>query len=153
VNGGEERIERCRWNYSCASIQSHCVVSVPVPALRADAVIDGDIDLGVQLQGEDIAGGEWIAPFAPTMAERSTALYRTLRWGHHTQYQRVPDKIHRRGRRWAGEQMLSVYRAAVRCSHPYSRSLRVVALRVGQCGDCVDERRTEVVERLVSPFR
>jgi hypothetical protein len=68
ADGREERIERggrSHRNDACAAIQPHRVVSVPVPTLAADAIVDGDIDLSVQCQSEDVGGGECVAPLPP----------------------------------------------------------------------------------------
>jgi hypothetical protein len=68
ANSREESIERGGRGFGhhpCATIQTQRVVFVPVPTLAADAVVDEDIDLCVQVQGEDVRGGEWIAPLAP----------------------------------------------------------------------------------------
>jgi hypothetical protein len=83
VDGREECIERERRGqryYTCASIQPPRVVSVPVPTLAADAIVDGDINLGVQLQSEDIWRGEWIAPLAPSITALSAPIYRAVKF-------------------------------------------------------------------------
>ena len=58
-------------------------VTVPLPARLTDAVVDGDIDLSVQLQCEDVGGGEWIAPPTPSVTPHPAAVRWTLlvgRW-------------------------------------------------------------------------
>ena len=84
MDDGDEHIERTgggRGHYTCASIQSHRVISVPVPALAADAVVDGGIDLSVQLKSEDIGRWEWIAPL-PLVAPERAPFHRALGEGH-----------------------------------------------------------------------
>jgi len=82
------------------------MVSVPLPALLADAVVDGDIHLRVEQQGEHIRGGEWVALLTPSMAEGAAPQHRALRWRHHMQYQRVPNETHSRSKGWEGEEMV-----------------------------------------------
>jgi hypothetical protein len=57
------------------------VVSVPVPTLRTDAVVDDDVDLGVQLKSEDTGRGEWIVPL-PLVAPERASLHWALGEGH-----------------------------------------------------------------------
>ena len=80
-----ERIKRGggggRYNPS-ASTQPHRVVSVPLPACLTDAVVDGHVDLWIELQGEDVGRGERVALLAPRMAPPLTSQYGTLKSRH-----------------------------------------------------------------------
>ena len=61
------------------------VGSMPVPTELTDVVIDRDIHLGVQLQGEDICGREKVTrllPDTPRVLPPSTAKDRTVRLRH-----------------------------------------------------------------------
>jgi hypothetical protein len=53
---------------------------VTLIALLTDAVVDGDIDLGVQLKGEDARGRERVArlPLTPYIPSPTTPKHRTV---------------------------------------------------------------------------
>jgi hypothetical protein len=79
VNGGDEHIERTGGglgHYTCASIQSNLVISVPLPARLTDTVVDSNIDLWIQLQTEDVGRGERVALLAPVLLPLATSLHR-----------------------------------------------------------------------------
>jgi hypothetical protein len=84
---------------------------VSLPTLLTDAVVDGDIDLGVQLKGEDAKGREWVAPLSltPLAAPPATALYRTPQQRHRRKEGKGGHETHSRGRGWVEEQIWSVY--------------------------------------------
>ena len=54
------------------------MVSVPVPTLAADAIVDRDVDFRVELQSEGVGRGEWIASLTPTVAQLATSHNGTL---------------------------------------------------------------------------
>ena len=45
---------------TCAAVQLHRVVLVSLPARLTDAVVNGDVDGGVELQRENVGGREWL---------------------------------------------------------------------------------------------
>ena len=46
---------------TCAAVQLHRVVLVSLPARLTDAVVNGDVDGGVELQRENVGGRKWVA--------------------------------------------------------------------------------------------
>ena len=125
--GREECVEwrgRDGGHYSCPSIQPHRVVSVPLPAWLADAVVDGDVDVRIQLQSEAVGRGERVTFLAPLAAPCSTTGDRTSQQRHHTKEGKGGHDTHSTGEEWAGEQMCVSMDEEFR-GLPYEVSLRV----------------------------
>jgi hypothetical protein len=78
---------------------------VPLPARLTDAVIDGDVDLRVELQSEDVGRGEWVALLAPQMTPLPAALDGALRGRHSGQHYSALSAARERGTGWVGEEV------------------------------------------------
>ena len=59
---------------TCAAVQLHRVVLVSLPARLTDAVVNGDVDGGVELQRENVGGREWVALLPPAVAPHAAAV-------------------------------------------------------------------------------
>ena len=83
----EECIERgggWRWYNSCASFQAHRVICVSLPTSLTDTVVDGDINVCIELQCEGVGGGERIASLTPSVAPRTATIHGALSvWRRH----------------------------------------------------------------------
>jgi hypothetical protein len=82
------------------------MISVPLPALLTDAVVDCDIDLRIELKSEAIARGERVTLLAPRMAPSLTSQYWALQSRHRPKGGEGRLNNNTRGRGWVGEEMV-----------------------------------------------
>ena len=98
--------------HACVHPSCHRVVTVPLPARLADAVVDGDVELCIELQSKAVGSGKRMASLAPSVTALCTPIYRAVQlstW--HTGQTKCGPKWPqlengRRGRGWVGEQMM-----------------------------------------------